>query len=1051
MQTTRNRILGLDLGANSLGWALLEPDGATCTVVAAGVRVFEAGHANFDTNKEASRNKERREKRLIRRVLARRVKRKTHLFHLLQDAGLLPAGPATAPAERTQILMNLDRELATMWAGGDHRVAQIVPYLLRAAALDRQLPPHALGRALYHLGQRRGFKSNRKSPPRADEKPGVVKHDIDDLYAQLKDTKSRTLGEFLAGCDPFERRIRQRWTAREMFVKEFDTIWAAQLDHHPTLLTKGLRSALRQALFFQNPLKSQRQFLGPCEFEPTRRRAPRACLAFQAFRILQKVNNLTVISEDTGEERRLHPDEREALVQHLNTKAKITFKGIARLLKLGKVQFNLELSGEKAFTGNTTVHKLRDLLGPHWDNLAATEQDRLVNEILAYASEQGLRRRLKREWGYDDATARKVAVVALEPGYANLSRVAMSKLLPGLEEGLHYAAAAEKAYPAHRRTKAILESLPPSVRVVGEVRNPTVLRSLSELRKVVNAVIRAYGKPTIIRIELARSLKRPRMVRMDMHRRNSQNQTAREDAAKRIIEETGIVAPTSADIEKHLLAQECNWTCPYTGRTITHNALFDKSQFDVEHIIPRQRSLNNSFLNKTLCWHEENRHHKRNKTPLEAYGPADSPAFNVILDRVRRFQGPKGLTRGKLRFFSMTSAQVVEEFDGFCDRHLRDTAYASRLAADYVAVLYGGRVDFRGTQRVQATSGQANGILRSAWRLNAILGDGPGKSRDDHRHHAIDAVVTALATPDQIRILSARSNYRNGRQTFTDVPLPYTNLVDEVRRVVGGIVVSHRLNRKLNGSLHEESNYSKAQYHPTGKNGFMEEWRHIRTPIQDLSTGDIERIVDARVRESVRHKLEALGRAGPKQAFAETANHPRLPTANGGEIPIHRVRIRKKVRVTQIGGSVTLRNVSLGSNHHLEILEVAATAASRSPKWVGRLVSRFEAMQRWQQGASLIGGPRSSEEKLLFTLRPSECVRMVHDGEEGIFVLKSISQALNQSPRLEFLTLTEARQQKDFRKKGEKARVIKSPDTLRTADASKVMISPLGDILPSRD
>ena len=1051
MQKTKPRILGLDLGANSLGWALLEPDADTCRVVAAGVRVFEAGHDNFDTHKEASRNKDRRDQRQIRRQLKRRAQRKTTLFHLLQGGGLLPEGPASTAEERTKILMDLDRALLAQWADGDHRRAQVVPYRLRAAALDQPLPPHSLGRALYHLGQRRGFKSNRKSAPSADEKPGQVKEDVAALQKKLQDTGCRTLGEFFASCDPFERRIRQRWTGREMFVKEFDAIWSAQLPHHPAILTTALGNDVRHAMFFQRPLKSQRHLIGRCEFEPTRRRASRACLAFQRFRIVQTVNNLVFISEDTGEERRLDPDERQKLVQHLDTKAKITFKGIARLLRLGKVRFNLEDGGEKQIKGNSTTYKLRGLLGAHWDDLAATDRDRLVDEILAYESETGLRRRLRREWGFDDDTATNVAAVTLEPDYANLSRAAISTLLPHLENGLHYAEAVDKAYPDYRSAQTAVETLPPVTKMVGEVRNPTVLRSLSELRKVVNAIIRAHGKPTTIRLEMARDLKRPRQARMDIQKRARQNQKAREAAATSIIKEVGIDAPSRADIEKYLLAEECNWTCPYTGKRITMNTLFNTPQFDVEHIIPRERSLNNTFLNKTLCWHEENRHRKGSKTPLEAYGPVESSEFGAILGRVRQFQGSKGQTLAKFRFFTMTSEQVQEAFDGFCDRHLQDTAYASRLAADYLAGLYGGRIDAAGTQRIQTTSGQANAIFRNVWGLNAILGDGPGKSRDDHRHHAVDAIVTALATPNRIKGLSTRASRQHGRQGFHDVPLPHTNLLDEARRAIHGIVVSHRLTRRLNGALHEDTNYSNRQHHPTGKDGAVEEWRHLRKPIEGLSAGDIERIVDRRVRDCVQSKLEESGHSDPGKAFKDPARHPRLPTAAGDGVPIHKVRIRLQRNTKRIAGGVAARNVWLRSNHHLEILEVASADAGQQPTWIGRVVSRLEAMRRKQRGTPIVGGPTCPEETLLFTLRPSECVKMVHKGEEGVFVVKGISQERHRSPGLSLLALNEARPASAVRKKGEKAQVRKTPDTLRTAHASKVAISPLGAVLPSRD
>jgi CRISPR-associated endonuclease Csn1 len=180
---------------------------------------------------------------------------------------------------------------------------------------------------------------------------------------------------------------------------------------------------------------------------------------------------------------------------------------------------------------------------------------------------------------------------------------------------------------------------------VGEIRNPAVTRSLTELRKVVNAIIRQHGKPAQIRIELARDLKRSKKERQKLSDRNRDNEEAREKVKKKILEEAGLASPSGTDIRKALLHEECNGICPYTGNPIPFRSLFgQESQFDIEHIIPFDRCFDNSFANLTLCESQESHHVKGKKTPWEAYH-GDPAKYEEILDRVKRFHSPSAGAR----------------------------------------------------------------------------------------------------------------------------------------------------------------------------------------------------------------------------------------------------------------------------------------------------------------------------------------------------------------------------------------------------------------------
>jgi CRISPR-associated endonuclease Csn1 len=470
-QPAADYILGIDLGSNSLGWALIaRQNGEPKGLIRAGVRVFEAAtEGDRESGHEESRNKTRREARLHRRQLWRLARRLTKVFNLLQQYGLLPrpVAPASPPAnpdgghrpplqpftpgDRQNLINGLDKQILTSpWfaakkaSGLYPESEQVMPYILRAAALDEPLDPYFLGRALYHLAQRRGFLSNRKAAPKKDEKPGEVDKGINELRDGMAQTGARTLGEYFARLDPFVRRIRQRWTHRDMYKDEFNRIWEAQAAYHAEILTTDRRQELFRAVLYQRPLKFPRSLVGHCELEPEEPRAPRYLFIAQRFRLLQVVNNLKV--ELDGAERLLNAEEREKLIETLELEGNRTFAQARKLLKLSKARFNLERAGEKIL-GNRTTSAFYKVFGARWLEMTAAEHDAALQDVLSIQKEEALKRRAVGHWKLDGGAASEFAKISPEPDYFNLSRKAMEKLLPSLEVGLEYEKARHQLYP----------------------------------------------------------------------------------------------------------------------------------------------------------------------------------------------------------------------------------------------------------------------------------------------------------------------------------------------------------------------------------------------------------------------------------------------------------------------------------------------------------------------------------------------------------------------------------------------------------------------------
>ncbi len=1065
MTSGANWLLGLDLGSDSLGWAALDlQNGEAAGCLGTGVRIFEAGtEGNRKAGEEESRNKARREKRLLRRQTWRRRRRLAKTFRILQNFGLLPPGDGKSPAQRQSLLAELDRQiLSSPWFQAKAVSAtysephHTLAYMLRATALDEPLEPYHLGRALYHLAQRRGFLSNRIRPARpgkaTEEEEGKVKASISELRQQMQQAGARTLGEYFARLNPHEVRIRNRYTNREMYLQEFESIWDSQARWHAERLTPERKKKLHQAIFYQRPLKLDPNRVGRCELEPGERRARAHLLAAQRFRMLQTMNNLRVL-EPGALQGPLDTELRRRLLDALETKDNLKFSEIRKLLGLPNgTKFNLEAGGEERIPGNRTAAAFHRALGDRWLQMADQERERLVEYVFAFQKEDKLAAAAQKKWGLDAEAAQRLAEIVLEKDRMNLSLAAIRKLLPLLEQGLTFAEARRQLYPERFAASRVYDLLPPVQEALQEIRNPAVMRSLTELRKVVNALIRRYGKPAEIHIELARELRNPKRRRKKLSERMRKNRAEREQAKRQILDELKQPGfqPSDADILKVRLAEECRWYCPYTGKQICMRALVGpEPEFQIEHIIPFSRSLDSRFVNLTLC-HVSANLHKHNRTPWEAYS-GDPERYEAILERVRRFTGP--FAKAKLRRFEMNDEQLAEELGEFSERQLRDTAYTSRLAQQYLGLLFGCNeqgVDAEGRRRIQATSGQITAHLRSAWQLNSILNDGPTtnggkqpKSRDDHRHHAVDAIVIGLTSPATVKRLSdAAARTPPGRRPrFGSVEAPWPDFVNSIRKVIDGVVVSHRVSRKVSGPLHEDTHYAVV------KSGGKLQTR-VRKPLNSLTKKEAGDIADPVVRQLV---LEKLGDGDPKKVFASEANLPRLPSRKHPEgIPIRRVRVNKSetpIELTSKHGLV--RRVLTGSNHHIEIV-AELDKEGNEVAWEGIVVSMLEAYRRKQAGQPVVQRDHGPGYRFKFSLCEFDTVECLStSGTREFWRVRGISEYSSGRVEIALSRITDARKPSDIAK--HKGLLRKSPKSLRELGARKLLVSPIGEVSEAHD
>lgn len=804
--------LGLDIGSNSIGWGLIDTDKRT--VVDVGVRVFQEG-VDRDKGKEVSKNETRRTARGARRTRKRRNYRKDKLFRMLVRHGLLPKEP-----EELKQVFELD------------------PYLLRAKGLDEKLDAYEFGRVLYHLNQRRGFLSNRKSGKSKDD--GVVEKSATELQGLMDDAESRTLGEYFAGVDSHETRIRGHYTFRSMYEEEFEALWAKQGSYDGELFDDGLKNTFKDTIFFQRPLKWDPETIGDCELEPGEKRCPRADWHARRFRILQNANNLKIYNPN-GTSEELTAEQREVVLGELFLREKVTFDSLRKKLGLIESQtFNFEEgSADKksaSLKGDEFVQQLRGkkCLGEKSFNALSVADIIEINDMLIdpndeYGDEE-LAGVLMEQHGFSKEQSEGVVNVSFPKKYSNFSRIALQKLIPKLEAGLRTDEAVKAVY-GDRIDRKIDKS--ERLDAVPELRNPIVMKALWEVRKVVNGLVREYGIPRKIKIEMARNVKGSKKERDEIHWKQERNRRENARAEERL-KEMGIRNPSFNDRMKFKLWEECDTKCPYTGKMIGQHQLFgEHPDVQIEHILPYSRSLDDSYMNKTLCYVEENRL-KGNETPYEYYAGSRVEQWEEILQRI------KSLPYAKRRRF--WQKEVV--LDKFIERQLNDTRYISKEVVRYLKQL--GCI-------VMGTKGQITSELRHQWGLNSILDyTGAGlKNRDDHRHHAVDAVVTGVTEQKHLGGLAA-SKYDKGGIEFD---APWEGFRDQVAERINGINVSHRVTRKVSGQLHDETNYG-----PTGlKDEKGQDVFVYRKRLDALTLPMARNIVDSEVRGIVFGRLREFG------------------------------------------------------------------------------------------------------------------------------------------------------------------------------------------------
>ncbi|QCE32845.1 type II CRISPR RNA-guided endonuclease Cas9 [Acetobacteraceae bacterium] len=601
------------------------------------------------------------------------------------------------------------------------------------------------------------------------------------------------------------------------------------------------------------PKKDYYRLLGNCPFEKSEKRAAMKAPSFEKFRFFSKLNHIEIPQVDRDgliSSRRLFPEELLGIAELLTTpKKKFTYKDLRKFLRLdenlsfGGVPFKEEGKKEIALSSNKSEgsfsgsYALYQILGTEiWAALhQSAKKLRTLDdcaEILSFfASPENMAKEFKKRHIPEEIYT--PLLDAVENGKfndftkaANLSTKACRKILPFLLEGKVYSEACEMAHYNHaaasrdhwsqiRTHKDFVQLIKDFTEGQDRIANPSARKALTEGLKQLWAMQNKFGLPGKIAIELAREVGKSAdergKLKTSLDQTTAERKLERKEAADALgIEEYQV---SSENLLRYRLWKEQKGFCLYSGKAIPAGQ-FHSPEFEVDHILPKSRSFDNSFNNKTLACLSENRK-KGNLTPYEYFNAAKLPEewyrFQESVEQISRKGSKCGIK--KKNYLTKTLQE------GLTERHLNDTRYASRLMAQCAELFYDKKDRQRskgGEKRVFTRPGALTAALRQGWGVEHLKKEkeknpktGRRERIPDDRHHALDAICVACV--DEKEILKIQKSFQENEKRTNDdrnlrkSPLPWDRFPEDVKVALDKIIVARPENRRARGEGHKET------------------------------------------------------------------------------------------------------------------------------------------------------------------------------------------------------------------------------------------------------
>lgn len=762
------KILGLDIGVSSVGLSVVYEENKQKEIKELAVRIVPEDpnfHGKFYSGNTASKNLDRTTNRGIRRGYQRFQKRRDDLYKILKEYKLYPNE-------------NL------------FKLGSLNLYSLRSKAVTEQITLEELGRVLILLNQRRGFLSNRKSNSE-EESSTEYKKRISELENELngKTIGQQLFSELKTEKNIFEIIIRERTYLRKSYIEEFDRIWEYQKQFYPEILTgsineddnKGtLYNTIRnRIIFYQRPLKSQKGLVSECSFERHHKAVAKSSPYAEIFKIWQRINDLEVTFQD-GSKIKPNLDQKQLLFEslfygnNLNSKFKLTVTEIKKILGLkrneGYLNFT-ELDGSRTYSILKNALEKANIKNPEsflFFNLDENDEKRGLLELwhITYSipNETDVIKTLVKRFKFTEEQAK---IVATEAGYnsefGSLSTRAIRKLLPHLQKGLSYSEACDAVNydRSGYKTKIKIEDKLKPIKQ-NSLRNPVVEQVLNQVVNIVNLAIDKHGKFDEIRVELARELRNSAKTRKNITNLNSKNKKENDRVREVLQKEYGYKIVNGRDTQRYKLWNETEKQCLYCNNPISKTD-FSTGNGEIEHVLPKSRSFSNNSNNFILA-HRSCNSGKKQMTAYDFMASKGKEALDQYVQKVNNFykDGKGSISKTKFENLLCKGEDIPSDF---VERMKKDSQYISKEAVKMLKTV---------CENTYTTTGQITDFLREKWELKNVLQEisfdkykaigqietkqykdriGEIKTyetikdwskRDDHRHHAVDALICAL-------------------------------------------------------------------------------------------------------------------------------------------------------------------------------------------------------------------------------------------------------------------------------------------------------------------
>ena len=563
-----------------------------------------------------------------------------------------------------------------------------------------------------------------------------------------------------------------------------------------------------------------------------------------------------------------------------------------------------------------------------WHLLYATEADN------SRSGDENLRRLVLEKFGMTDDQAQCFTALAFPPDYGSLSAKAMKRIVPKMMEGMVYSEACTAAgykHSARSRSKDELSSRNYCTKLElvekNSLRNPVVEKILNQMIHVVNMLVSRYGAPDEIRVEMARELKKSAKEREKM-KMGIDAGKKRNEAIVRLLGEApfNISHPSRNDIIRYRLYDELKsngYRTLYSDTYISPGELFSK-KFNIEHILPKAVVFDDSMSNKTLEATDVNIA-KGSMTAFDfvtsKYGEVGAERYKA---KVMELEKIKAITPAKTKNLLRTRSEIPVDF---LNRDLSTTQYIARKAVELLEMM---------VPRVVATTGAVTDRLRTDWQLVDVMKelnwdkyarvgsvetyegrDGNvvkrivgWTKRNDHRHHAMDAITIAFTRPEYIQYLnnvSAESHKgvsisaikkkylhrdNNGNLRFIP-PMPLGEMRSEVKRVLAGALISVKAKNRavtLSKNVTKRGNERvtvkrlnpRAQLH--NETVYARTMRYETQEVKVDGKMDAKRIATVatkRSREALQRRLDEFS-GNPKKAFTGKNSLEKTPLYTEG-------------------------------------------------------------------------------------------------------------------------------------------------------------------------